>query len=273
MPMPTPTLLAQLSDLHIRAEGELAFGRVDTAALLRQAIDRLLALPQRPDAVLCTGDLVDSGSAAEYTHLARLLAPLPMPVYLMPGNHDARAGLRAAFPDHAYLGTDSFIQYAVQLPGLRVLALDSVVPGSPAGRLCQDRLAWLATELAAWPRQPTLVALHHPPFATLIEGMDQMGLVDGAAELAALIAQHPQVERVLCGHLHRSIQARFGGTLALTAPSTCHQLWLDLGPGRKPAWTLEPPGFLLHAVRAEGGALVTHLVASGAVDGPHAFTD
>jgi len=135
------TVLAQLSDLHIREPGQLAYGRVNTAPFLERAIRTLLALPQQPDALVITGDLADLGRAAEYRHLARLLSPLAtMPVYLMPGNHDDRTALREAFPDHAYLGRDEFIQYAVDLPGLRLLCLDTTVPGMSHGALCARRL-------------------------------------------------------------------------------------------------------------------------------------
>jgi 3',5'-cyclic AMP phosphodiesterase CpdA len=95
-------LIAQLSDLHIKPPGRLAYGRVDTAALLTAALADLTARRPAPDVVLLTGDLVDAGSAAEYAELRRLLAPLDCPVYVIPGNHDDRAGLRAGFADHAY---------------------------------------------------------------------------------------------------------------------------------------------------------------------------
>ena len=82
------TLLLQLSDLHIREPGRLAYGRLDTAPYLRQAVDSILRLAHRPDAVVLTGDLTDFGRAEEYAHLRSLLAPLTMPLYLMPGNDD-----------------------------------------------------------------------------------------------------------------------------------------------------------------------------------------
>ena len=88
--------------------------------------------------------------------------------------------------------------------------------------------------------------------------------------LEALVAQHPNVERVLCGHVHRSIQVRFGGTLALTVSSPAHQVCLDLAVDAASAWTLEPPGFGLHAL-APGGRLVSHTVPCGEYPGPFAF--
>lgn len=114
--------------------------------------------------------------------------------------------------------------------------------------------------------------MHHPPFATLIGHMDDIGLLQGAAELEALVAQHPNVERIICGHLHRSIQVRFGGSIAMTVPSPAHQVCLDLAPYAASAWTLEPPGFALHAL-SDSGRLVSHVVTSGRFAGPYPFHD
>ena len=96
-------LLVQLSDTHIREPGRPAYGRVDTSALLAQAVAAVVALPQPASAVVVTGDLTDFGRAAEYAQLRWLLAPLACPLYLLPGNHDDRDGLRSAFPELAHL--------------------------------------------------------------------------------------------------------------------------------------------------------------------------
>ena len=266
------TLLLQLSDLHIREPGRLAYGRLDTSPYLQQAIDTLLRLPQQPDAVVITGALTDFGRAAEYAHLHALLAPLTMPVYLMPGNHDDREQLRASFAEHTYLGSSGFVQFSVAIGGMQLVALDTVVPGASHGSLCAERLQWLADTLDQHHHRPVVIAMHHPPFATLIGHMDRIGLLHGAAELEALVARHPNVERLICGHLHRSIQVRFGGSIAMTVPSPAHQVCLDLAPDAASAWTLEPPGFALHALGSHG-PLVSHLVASGRFDGPYPFHD
>ena len=264
------TSLLQLSDLHIREPGRLAYGRINTAPYLARAVASILRLPQQPDAVVITGDLTDFGRAAEYAHLRELLAPLAMPVYLMPGNHDERAQLRQSFPGHSYLGTNEFVQYSVAIGGLQLIALDTVVPGASEGSLCETRLAWLARELEKHRGRPVVIAMHHPPFKTLIGHMDDIGLLSGAAELEALVSRHPNVERIICGHLHRAIQVRFGGTLAATVPSPAHQVRLDLAPDAASAWMLEPPGFGLH-VLPDGGRLVSHTVASGQYEGPFPF--
>ena len=274
MTAPAPhTLLLQLSDLHIREPGRLAYGRIDTAPYLREAVASIGRLPQRPDAVVITGDLTDFGRAAEYEHLRELLAPLaPLPIYLLPGNHDERQQLRASFPEHAWLGTEGFVQYSVPVGAMQLIALDTVVPGASEGSLCAERLDWLAAQLDAHRDRPVVIAMHHPPFRTLIGHMDEIGLLQGADELEALVARHPNVERVICGHLHRSIQVRFGGSLALTVPSPAHQVCLDLAPDAPSAWTLEPPGYAVHALPA-GGRLVSHLAASGRYEGPYPFHD
>jgi 3',5'-cyclic AMP phosphodiesterase CpdA len=92
-------LIAQISDTYIKPEGRLAYRKVDTAQYLARAVEHVLAMMPQPDAVLATGDLVDAGQPDEYRRLHRLLAPLPMPVYLIPGNHDDRAALVAEFDD------------------------------------------------------------------------------------------------------------------------------------------------------------------------------
>jgi 3',5'-cyclic AMP phosphodiesterase CpdA len=201
--------------------------------------------------------------------LREILAPIGLPLFLMPGNHDARAPLRAGFPDHRYLGTDGQIHYVIEEFPLRLVALDSLVDGEAGGQLGPAQLAWLDRRLAEQRDRPTIVAVHHPPFATGIGHMDEIGLADAAA-LAAVIARHPQVERVLSGHLHRPIQTRFAGTLASTAPSTAHQVALDLRPDAPSAFRLEPAGYQLHWYDPAAG-LISHTAFVGDWPGPFPF--
>lgn len=251
-------LICQITDLHITPKGAPLLGQIETADYLRKAVDHVNRLDPRPDVVLVSGDLTDKGSAPEYDHLRELLAGLAMPFYLIPGNHDARGSLRAAFPDHAYLGAgDGFVNYVIEDWPVRLVALDSTIPGKPGGEMCPDRLAWLDATLAAAPDRPTIVFMHHPPFKTAVAHMDAMGLEGGPA-MEAVIRRHPQVERVLCGHLHRPIQMRFGGSIASTAPSTAHQVVLDLTvPGHSSAWNREPAAVQLHLF-LPGMGIVSH---------------
>lgn len=268
--MQRPFLVAQLSDLHIKAAGRLSYRVVDTAGMLRACIAHLLALPQRPDVAVFTGDLTDFGRPEEYAVLRELIAPLDMPVYLVPGNHDAREALCEAFPDHAYLRQmPGFVQYAIDAHPLRIVALDTLVPGEGRGELCDARLAWLDARLAEQADRPTLVLMHHPPFTTHIGHMDAQGLA-GADALAAVIRRHPQVERVLCGHLHRPIEARFAGTIASTAPSAAHQVVLDLAADARSQFAMEPPAYRVHAYTPATG-VVTHTAFVGSFAGPYPF--
>jgi 3',5'-cyclic AMP phosphodiesterase CpdA len=263
-------LLGQISDLHIKVPGKLSYRVVDCAAMLERCVQEVLRLPQRPDAMVITGDLVDFGRPEEYAHLRKLLSPLPMPYYLLPGNHDERAALRASFPDHAYLRQwEPYVQYAIDEWPVRIVAIDTVIPGQGGGRVDDERLGWLDRVLARQPKKPTVVVMHHPPFPTLIGHMDKIGL-EGADALAAVIARHAQVERLLCGHLHRPIQSRFAGTIASTSPSPAHQVALDLAPDAPSRFKMEPPGFQLHAWR-EGTGIVSHTAYIGDFAGPYPF--
>ncbi|MEP7207333.1 MAG: phosphodiesterase [Casimicrobiaceae bacterium] len=262
-------LLAQISDLHVMSKGELAYGRVDTADLLRRAVRHLNRLDPRPDAVLITGDLADKGEPRAYAHLREILDDLQYPFYVIPGNHDRLAAFRAAFADQPYLPADGpFIQYVIDDFPVRIVAADSVDPGRVRGTMCDARLAWLDRTLAEAPARPTLLMMHHAPFATGLPHFDAVGM-DRVAEIEAIVARHSQVERVLCGHVHRATQIRFGGTIASSCPSTAHQVAVDLRPDGIDSFTLEPPGFQLH--RWQGRTLYTYTVNVGDFPGPFRF--
>jgi 3',5'-cyclic AMP phosphodiesterase CpdA len=126
----------------------------------------------------------------------------------------------------------------------------------------------LEQTLAQAPQRPTVVLMHHPPFVTGIDHMDELGLT-GREAFADIVARHPQVELILCGHLHRNIQARVGGRAAMTAPSTAHQVTLDLRADAPSTFSMEPPGYLLH--QWHGSGFVTHHVNIGRHAGPFPF--
>jgi 3',5'-cyclic AMP phosphodiesterase CpdA len=263
-------VIAQISDLHITVEGALAYGRVDTAGFLTRAIEQILHLSPRPDLVVATGDLVDGGRPEEYRRLRHLLSPVPMPVYLMPGNHDDRDALRSVFTDHDYLPPGgAFLHYAIDAGPLRLIALDTVVPGRAGGLMCEQRIEWLARRLDEASDRPVVIFMHHPPFKTGIEHMDRIGCA-GADAMGRVVRKHRRIEHVLCGHLHRPIQTRWCGTIASTAPSTAHQVTLDLRRNGPPTFTMDPPAFLMH-VWNDGG-LVTHTHYVGDFAGPYSFS-
>lgn len=264
-------ILAQLTDLHIRPPGRLAYRKVDTAAALVRAVAAINALDPLPEWLVLTGDLVDFGTPGEYEHLKSLLAPLRMPYLLMPGNHDERAAMRAVFPEHDYLPGGEFLNYALECGPLRLVALDTVIPMQSGGALGEARLAWLDRTLAAAPGRPTVIAMHHPPFATGIGHMDRIGLgPEDRKAFAGVLARHPQVERVICGHLHRTIYRRIAHTVVSTCPAPCHLVALDIREDAPSAFVMEPPGYHLHAW-LPGEGLVTHAGTIGDFEGPYPF--
>ncbi|HEX2888979.1 phosphodiesterase [Vineibacter terrae] len=264
-------IIAQITDLHVRPPGRFAYDRVNTNAMLKAAVDALMRLERRPDVVLASGDLTDCGLADEYVALRELLAPLSMPVYLVPGNHDRRENMRAVFQADGYLPADGeFLHYVIDDHPVRLIGLDTVVPGEGHGLMCLRRLNWLETQLARAPGEPTVIFMHHPPFLTGLADMDRINC-RGGDSMADIVARFPNVERVLCGHHHRPIQARWAGTLASVSPSTAHQVALDLKPDNSPTmFNLEPPAYQLHVWSPYSG-LVSHTAYVGDYGGPYPF--
>jgi 3',5'-cyclic-AMP phosphodiesterase len=260
-------MIAQITDMHIRPRGKIAYGRVDTNAMLEAAVTTLEDLPRKPDLVIASGDLTDCGLAEEYEVLRDILEPLSMPVYLVPGNHDRRAELFAEFGSGGYFkNDDGFLHYTIEGHEMRLIGLDTVVPGQGHGEMCARRLAWLEGRLAERRNQPTLVFMHHPPFSTGLVDMDRINCRNGQA-MSGVLRRVDNIERVVCGHHHRPITVRWGGTVGSVAPSTAHQVTLDLVPDNSTTFVMEPPGFHLHLWSKEAG-LVTHTVPIGRFEGP-----
>lgn len=263
-------LIAQLSDPHVRPEGVLYQGVVDSNAMFAAAIAQVNALDPRPDLVLLSGDLVDMGTPAEYAHLRALLAPLDVPTLVIPGNHDDPESFREAFRDHPYLPAAGPMSYVAGEHGaVRIVAFDVTLPGLHHGAVSEEGVRWLDSTLAEEPAWPTVVMMHQPPFASGVPYLDAYLCREGG-RLAEVVSRHPQVERIVCGHVHRFMQLRFGGTMLCTAPSTTTAIALQLRPDAEPASHVEPPAFLLHHWRA-GIGLVTHFMPIGAFPGPYRF--
>lgn len=263
-------VFVQLSDLHIREPGQLAYRRLDTAAYLKKAIQSILARQEGVSAVVITGDLVDFGRVEEYEQLAQLLEPLTMPVYLLAGNHDHAEHLRQVFPHHSYLGTEGPIQYCVDIDSTCLIAIDTSVDKASHGELDAQRLQWLSDRLDQHQDKPVVVAMHHPPFLTGIQHMDKQNLKVGAEAFKQLISQYKNVEHIICGHVHRPISIQFAHTVASIAPSPAHQVALDLTSEGSSSWVLEPAAYrVLTAI--EGQPIVNHLAYVASYDGPYPF--
>jgi 3',5'-cyclic-AMP phosphodiesterase len=267
-----PILVAQISDLHIKRPGELAYRYVDTAVALSRCVDELNRFLPRPDLVVISGDLTDTPAKEEYAHLKKLLAPLEIPFVAVPGNHDERALMRAALPDQPYAQSTGALNLATTAGELDIVLLDSSVPGASHGLLDAGTLSWLDATLGAVTSRPALLFLHHPPFVTGIAHMDLQNLCNADA-LAAVLRQHPRARLVAAGHVHRATLTMFAGVPATICPAPNHAVALDLIGQFQPSFNIEPPGFHLHAwFSTDGyGDVVTHFVPIGNFDGPHPF--
>lgn len=213
-------LLAHLSDPHVMSPDDPVAGFVDTRARLAAAVAALAALPEPPDVTLLTGDLVNRGTDEEYALLRQVLVPLPGRLLVVPGNHDDREGMRRAFPELAELWTEpGHLSCVVDDEELRLVGLDTTVPGRDDGELDAERLDWLGRVLAGGPARDTVLFLHHPPYSAGMWWMDYGGL-KGAHDLRDLLSRHPEVVRVLAGHVHRTTSVSWGTTVLSTAPSS-----------------------------------------------------
>ena len=215
----------------------------NTSDYLRRTVERLNAMPERPDIVVATGDLTERGSPHEYRRLRSILRELEIPHVLLCGNHDDRAAMRRAFRDHTYLTTfDAHASFVVESWPLRIVGLDSTDPRYIGGYVDDERIEWLDAELSAKPHTPTILAMHHPPFVTGIWAMDAHGFVM-AERLGDVVRRHPQIVRIICGHVHTVLMRPWNGAVACSAPSTSPQFVIGrskIGIG------IEAAGFLLH---------------------------
>lgn len=247
-----PFVLVQLSDLHIGA----TWAGVDPLARFRGSLQALLRLPSPPDAVIVSGDLADHGAPEEYAVVKEGLAQLGVPVHVVPGNHDDRRTLRRCFQLPGEDGEP--VDYTADSGPLRLVMLDSTVPGEVRGDLGTEQLKWLERTLRTAPGRPTILVMHHPPLHTGVAAWDKNGLSDRArVELERVVCQQTQLRGILAGHLHRTIAAIVGGHLALTVPSTFVQGRLDLTAEEFGLAEEEPPGFAVHTLL--GCRLISHV--------------
>jgi 3',5'-cyclic AMP phosphodiesterase CpdA len=266
----TAFCFVHLTDLHLIAPGGLLYG-LDPAERLRAAVADIAARHGPGGAApaafaVVTGDLTHHGDAGAYAALRDILSALPFPAHLLLGNHDDRGRFREAFPDAAVDGA-GFVQRVVDTPAGRFLLLDTLEPGTHAGRLCERRLGWVAERLAE-SDGPVHLALHHPPAHVGIVGMDQIPLLDAAALWEVLRPHRPRVRHLIHGHLHRPLAGSWRGIPLSSLRGTSHQVALDLSERTVVGGSHEPPAYAL--VRITEGDVVVHthdfLDATGTFD-------
>ncbi len=220
---PAPThVVAHLSDVHLLADGKLQYGAVDTEAGLSLALRRLRQVQPAPQVLVFTGDLADQAEPAAYTRLRELVEPvaaeLGAQVVWVMGNHDERTEYAAGLFDE---DSDATQDRVYDVAGLRVIALDTSVPGYHHGHLTSSQLDWLRDQLATPAEHGTILAMHHPPIpvpmlraAEIIELLDQH-------ELAAVV-KGSDVRSIVGGHFHFSTYSTFAGVPVSVASASCY---------------------------------------------------
>lgn len=240
------TTILQMSDTHILPEGALVSGRLETSDALARLVNRINAVRDQIgpiDAVLVSGDLSDDGSVESYTRFKSLMAPLDLPIHVIPGNHDARAPLRAAFADS--LPVDGPLNWDLRVGNICLVGLDTLVEGQGLGTLSPESLAFLQDALTRAGGSPVLLALHHPPFSSGVGFMDDIGLTNKDA-FRDLASRYSGKLRIVCGHIHSMMVTDIAGHIAISAPSPCSTFAYDRRTDAPIGFMTQEDGCLLH---------------------------
>jgi 3',5'-cyclic AMP phosphodiesterase CpdA len=230
-----------------------------------EVVESLLALTPQPDLLLATGDLTEKGSIASYQTLKTIADRLPFPVHFALGNHDLRDNFRSVFPEVPVCGT-GHVQYAVVHGPLRFVVLDTLEEGHHGGALSAEQAAWLDETLLE-DNRPTVLVLHHPPIESGNGWMTEDLHAPWVQRLAEVVRRHPQIIRMITGHLHRAIVTGWHGTTLAVCPSSAPQVAIDFreidgeNPDGRDMIVAEPPGFALHYWT--GRDLISHFCAGG----------
>lgn len=264
----TAVLIVQLSDSHVSKPGKLFGGRKDTREAFKRALARIGSLNPKPDLLLLSGDLAETGAAEEYDFVAGQLSRAPCPVVAIPGNHDIREEMLRRLPNYVSAQDGGHLSFVYEALPLRIIGIDTIVPGAVNGELCEQRLAWLEQTLERGRGKPTLIAMHHPPVKTGFLAMDNYGIRRGTEAFASIIAKYADdIRAIVSGHMHRTILGSLSGVPVLIAPASSLAFELDLGERPSLNFVEEPPQFLVHTWNAESG-LTSHAVFVETFGGP-----
>ncbi|WP_072314831.1 phosphodiesterase [Agrococcus sp. Marseille-P2731] len=223
--------LLHISDTHLLAGGGSLYDRVPSEAHLRRLFTEFEASGARPDAIVFTGDLADRGEPDAYRRLREIVDPvaaeLGSRVIWVMGNHDERRAFRAHLLDEP--ASDEPIDAVTELDGLRIITLDSTVPGRHHGHVSVEQRDWLLAVLATPAPHGTILAMHHPPVPSVLDLAVSVELRE-QAPLAEVLAG-TDVRSILAGHLHYSSTATFAGIPVSVASATCYTQDLNVPVG------------------------------------------
>ena len=250
-------LIAHTSDFHIFADApETSLVRSDIVEATRKVVADIANFSPRIDAVMITGDLADGGSADDYALVKDILSPIKVPIFAVPGNHDARMGFRAAFEDRLPFGPGPKLDYETSIADLRIIALDTLIEGEVPGGLDDGQIDWLAERLAETTERLTLILMHHPAFPSTIKTLDQMALLGGHSKFETLITQYRGPLRILSGHIHRPYQTLWNGVWCAVSGGPSFQHALKMAHDAPEPSNLDEP-FAYFILRIEEAAAMT----------------
>jgi len=211
----------QISDTHLFQDPTAKLWDVAPEPMLDRALEEMGKLEGRPAFVIVSGDCSSDGSTASYERLGEKIGKLGVPVFYLPGNHDDPRVMSRILCGKELPPKEKLTQ-TFEAHGWRFLLLDSSVPGEDGGALGDAQRAWLRTTLAAEPRTPTIVIVHHNPIPVGSSWLDSMTISDANA-LTAILDTSSQVRAVLFGHVHQVFETSRDGAQYLSAPSTFFQ--------------------------------------------------
>lgn len=246
-------LIAQLSDPHILDPSHDGHHGVNNNERLSLAIESINSERPRPSVVVITGDLAMNGRPDQYAELVRRLGDLEIPFLPIGGNHDDRDHMKAALGEIPWADCEH-ASWSVVVEGVRIIGLDSTVPGMAGAHIGPPLASWLNDRLAE-AAEPVLLAMHHPPFVCGIDWMDRPGF-DGFGRFVSTLKANPMPGLIICGHLHRPIHSSVAGIRASVGISTIQHVALDLLPDGPEQMILDPVGYQLHSF--DGKHWVTH---------------
>jgi len=242
------TTILQISDTHIVAKGPLVSNVLDTASTLEKLIIRINQLQDKHndiEGILVSGDISDDGSLASYQRFKSIMASIGLPTYVIPGNHDNRENMREAFQSDKIFTKTGPLNWHKKIGNINIIGLDTLIEGKGEGYLGHKSLEYLKETLTNLHSQPTILALHHPPFETGIKFMDDIGLKN-KDEFKDIISNFNGELRVVCGHIHCMMVASLNNHVVISSPSPSSNFEYDTRPNAPIGFMNGVDGFLLH---------------------------
>ena len=242
------TIVLQISDTHIAAHGRLVSNQLDTVSAFESLVERISQIRSEigeVDAIIVSGDLSDDGTVNSYKLFKKIIKTLDIPTFVIPGNHDSRSRLRDAFSVDGYLPKVGKLNWHVPLVDFHLVGLDTLMEGMPGGELDTSTLAFLSNKFKMLDGAPVLLALHHPPFKSGIQFMDEIGL-QGVRHFHKVLKGYDGEVRIICGHIHNLMVMNVAGHIALSTPAPSSSFAYNLQDDALKGFMKIEDGCLLH---------------------------